>query len=192
MGLVRGYLATSLDGFIAGPHDEIAWLQEPRLSGLPLASGAWAARGADGLEFEDFLAGVGCIVMGRRTYEVVREMPGPWAYGDIPMLIVTSRPLDGAPPQVSRYDAGVEQAIERAEAVAGGRDVYVDGGQTVRAALDGGLLDHLVITVLPTALGRGVPLLAGLRDRVDFTVTEVRRWGPGLVQLHLTTRAGAV
>ena len=176
MGLVRGYLATSLDGFIAGPHDELAWLQEPRLNGLPLAAGAWAAREADGLEFDDFLAGVGCIVMGRRTYDVVRAMPGPWAYGETEMLIVTSRPLDDAPPQVSRADAGVEQAIERALAVAGDRDVYVDGGQTVRAALDGGLLDHLVITVLPTALGEGIPLFAGLESRADFTVQDVRRW----------------
>ena len=188
MGLVMGYLATSLDGFIAGPHDELAWLQEPRISGLPLAAGPWADRESDGLEFDEFLAGVGCVVMGRRTYDVVRAMPGPWAYGDKPMLIVTSRPLDEPPAHVDRADAGVEQAIRQAREVAGDLDVYVDGGQTVRAALDGGLLDRLVVTVLPTALGEGIPLFAGLRDRADFTVQDVRRWGPGFVQLHLTTQ----
>ena len=39
-----------------------------------------------------------------------------------------------------------------------------------------------------TALGEGIPLFAGLRDRADFTVQDVRRWGPGFVQLHLTTQ----
>lgn len=189
MGRVRAYLATSLDGFIAGPRDEIAWLEEPRASGLPLATGAWSARPADGLEFEEFLAGVGCIVMGRRTFDVVTAMPVSWPYGETPMLIVTSRPLPDAPPQVSAAAHGVPAAIAAAREVAGDRDVYVDGGRTVRAALDAGLLDHLVITMLPTALGAGIPLFAELERRADFTVEDVRRWGPGFVQLHLTTRS---
>src|SRR6187455_2183289 len=101
MSRVRGYLATSLDGLIAGPNDEVSWLEEPRASGLPLATAEWGQHEADGLEFDAFLAETGCIVMGRRTYDVVRAMGGAWPYGDTPMLIVTSRPLDDPRASVS-------------------------------------------------------------------------------------------
>lgn len=188
MTRIRGYLATSLDGFIAGVNDEVAWLEEPRASGLPLATGAWSATAPEGLEFADFLAEVGCIVMGRRTYDVVRGFGGEWQYGDTPMLIVTSRPLDDPRDSVRAATGGVEAAIASAREIAAGKDVYVDGGATLRAALDAGLLDHLVITMLPTALGDGIPLFAGLAHRAEFSIERIARWGPGFVQLHLSTR----
>jgi len=189
MGLVRGYLATSLDGFIADAEDEVAWLERPRDSGLPLAAPPWSDAPADGLEFDDFLADVGCIVMGRRTLEVVAEFPGPWAYGDTPMLVLTSHPLPAVPPSVTAFSGTIEEVVDEAQRIAGDRDVYVDGGKTIRAAIDAGLLDHLVVTMLPTALGAGIPLLAGLANRAEFTLERVARWGPGFVQMHLTTRA---
>jgi len=60
MGLVVGYLAMSLDGFIAGPEVELAWLEAPRGEvAPPFATGAWASTVPDGLEFDDFIARVG-------------------------------------------------------------------------------------------------------------------------------------
>ena len=189
MGRVRGYLATSLDGFIATADDEVAWLEEPRESDLPLAMGDWAKTTPDALEFGEFLANVGCIVMGRRTLEVVAAFESPWAYGDIPMLIMTSHALPVVPSTVRAVSGTIESVIGEARAVAGGKDIYVDGGITVRSAIDAGLLDHLVVTLLPTALGEGIPLLAGLQAPAEFAVEKVARWGPGLVQLHLNMRA---
>ena len=188
MTRIRGYLAMSLDGFIAGPNDELAWLQESRQSGLPLAAGEWAREDSGGLEFEDFLAQVGAIVMGRRTFDIVRGFPEPWAYGDTPMLIVTSSELPEGPGNVTAFHSGVAEAIDAARDLARGRDVYVDGGRTLRAALDARLLDHLVITVIPTALGAGIPLFAGLEQRAEFAIERVEKWGPGMVQIHLTAR----
>ncbi|MES1171327.1 MAG: dihydrofolate reductase family protein, partial [Actinomycetota bacterium] len=72
--------------------------------------------------------------------------------------------------------------------LAGDRDIYVDGGATIRAFLDARLLDHLVLTIQPTALGAGIPLFAGLTMPAEFAVEKVERWGPGFVQVHLTTR----
>jgi len=190
MGKVRGYLAMSLDGFIAGPHDELAWLEQARESGLPLATDEWAATRPEGLEFDDFLASIGCIVMGRRTYDVVEGFDGPWAYGDTPMLVATSRPLSPAHPTVEAIAGTVDQIIDRARDLAGERDVYVDGGHTIRSVHDAGLLDHLVLTIQPTALGAGVPLFAGLAMPAEFPVEKVQRWGPGFVQVQLTTRLG--
>ena len=188
MGRVRGYLAMSLDGFIAGANDEVGWLEEPRSSGLPFAKGEWALSDADGLEFDAFLEQVGCIVMGRRTYDVVRSFGGEWQYGETPMLVVTSTALEGGSPSVTAIHGGVPAAIDRAREIAGDADIYVDGGRTIRAALDAGLLDHLVITMLPTALGAGISLFAGLEHWAEFSVERVVPWGPGYIQIHLTTR----
>src|SRR4051794_27627716 len=124
---IRGYLAMSLDGFIAGPNDELAWLEGARESGLPIATGEWAATRPEGLEFDDFLSGVGCIVMGRRTYDVVESFGGEWPYGDTPMLVATSRPFTSARPSVEAIAGGPSVIIERARERAGDRDVYVDG-----------------------------------------------------------------
>lgn len=189
MGRVRGYLAMSLDGFIAGANDELGWLEGDRESQLPLATGKWAATRPEGLEFDEFLGDVGCIVMGRRTYDVVESFDGPWAYGGTPMLVATSRPLNSAHPTVQAASGDIESIIAKAHDVAGDADIYVDGGVTVRAVLDAGLLDHLVLTIQPTALGEGVPLFAGLQVPAEFSVEKVDRWGPGFVQLHLTTRS---
>ena len=191
MSLIRGYLAMSLDGFIAGPNDELGWLEGARGSGLPLAVGEWAATRPEGLEFDDFLASVGCIVMGRRTFDVVDSFEGPWAYGDTPMLVATSRPLASAHPTAEAATGDVRKIIARAKELAGERDVYVDGGNTIRAVLEAHLLDHLVLTIQPTALGAGIPLFAGLGVPAEFAVEKVERWGPGFVQVHLTTRGDA-
>lgn len=183
MSRVRVFIASSLDGFIAGPGDDIAWLEAPRPSWAPLASGAWAEKAANGLTFNDFFADVGAILMGRRTFDVVTSMPGPWVYGDVPLLVATGRPLDSDLRTVSSASAPIANLIAEAKTLAGDKDVYLDGGTLVRQALDAGLIDQLVVTMHPTVLGAGHALFAGTEHRHHITVTDVRRYGNGMVQL---------
>lgn len=187
MGLVRAYLAMSLDGFVAGEGDDLSWLEPRAEAAPPVAVAPWAETSADdALGFDQFLAGVGCILMGRRTYDIVDSF-ADWPYGDTPMLVATHRPLP-ARPRVSAAAADIEVLVASARATAGDRDVYVDGAAMVRAALAAGVLDHLVITVVPTALGGGIALLAGLPAPRELTVEKVARFGEGFVQLHLAAR----
>jgi dihydrofolate reductase len=58
--------------------------------------------------------------------------------------------------------------VAAARQAAGDRDVYLDGGALVRSALEAGLVDELTCTVVPVALGRGRPLLAGLAGRLEL------------------------
>lgn len=174
MGKVRVYIATSLDGFIAGPNDELDWLPNPSAdAALP-----------DGvLGFDAFMREIGAMVMGRRTFDVVREL-GPWFYGETPVLVPTHRPLEGGPPSVRAVTGDIGDVLDHALALAAGRDVYVDGGATIRAALDAGRVDDLVITVVPTLLGAGRPLFAGLTRRHALEVLSHRDYGGGMVQVH--------
>lgn len=74
--------------------------------------------------------------------------------------------------------------VSAAHAVAGDGDVYIDGGELIRQALQASLVDELTVTVIPIALGAGVPLFAGLKARRAF-VLEACTPGPGgAVQLR--------
>ncbi len=172
---VRVFIACSLDGFIASEGDGLDWL-----------SGHQPAEGFDedpeALSFEGFMAGVGAILMGRRTYDVIAAFDG-WAYGETPVLIPTHRPLEAERSTVRAVSGIVEELVEEAKRVAGDKDVYVDGGQLIRSAWDAGLIDDFVITVVPMVLGAGVPLFAGARQQ-KVTFHQTLRGPQGMVQLH--------
>jgi dihydrofolate reductase len=183
-GRVRVYIACSLDGFIADVHNRLDWLTAPRAERAPLASGNWAERAADALEYDDFMVDVGCILMGRRTYDVVRGF-GDWPYGDTPVIVATSRPLDRAPTTVTTASAPIKNLIAEAHLAAAGKDVYLDGGNLIRQALDADHIDQLIVTQVPTVLGRGHALFAGTDNPRELTITDTLKFAEGMVQLHL-------
>ena len=166
------FCAVSLDGCIAGPDDDLSWLPAPDPDG-------------DDGGFGAFLEHVGALLMGRRTFDVVSGFEGPWPYGERPVLVATNRPIERAPAQVHAAHGPIAALLEQARALAGPLDVYLDGGQLVRQALDADLVDVLTLTVVPVALGAGVPLFSGLSARRAFRRTAVRPLGNGMVQLEL-------
>ncbi len=174
-GRIRVYIATSLDGFIAGPNDELDWLGDPTPD-RELPEGV--------LGFEAFMREVGAMVMGRRTYDVVAAMQG-WFYGETPILVPTHRPLEAKVPTVRAVAGSIEEILDEALQVARGKDVYVDGGATVRAAIDAGRVDHMIVTVIPILLGRGRSLFDGLAVRHAMEIVSHRDYGRGALQLAL-------
>ncbi|WP_082100462.1 dihydrofolate reductase family protein [Demequina maris] len=184
MSRVRAYLAMSLDGFVAGPRDDLDWL-EPRAEGAPpVADEPWRDSDADALHFGDFLDRIGCIVMGRRTFDIATRFPD-WPYRDLPMLVPTHRPLETEHKSVRPTRGDITTVVEKAKGLAGRKDVYVDGATLVRDALEARVLDELVVTVVPTVLGKGVSLFGGLPRRAELTAEHVVRFGDGFVQIHL-------
>jgi dihydrofolate reductase len=174
-GRVRVYIAMSIDGFIAGPNDELDWLGDP-------SADATLPEGV--LGFEAFLAQIGCMVMGRRTWDVVSGFDG-WFYGELPILVPTSRPLQPGRATVRATSGPIDAVLDEALAIAAGKDVYVDGGHVVRAALDAGRVDELVITMAPVVLGAGLPLFAGVTRRHAMQLVSHRDYGRGMLQLVL-------
>lgn len=170
---VRVFIASSLDGFIAGPDDEIDWLD-----------------GFEGAEntFTPFFSEVGAVLLGRRTYDVVAGMEGPWNYGDTPVLVATTRPLESSHATVRAVGGSVGEMVAEARRVAGERDVYIDGGALIRSALDADLIDRITVTVIPIVLGEGIPLFAGAERRHALDLLESRPLGAGLVQLDYSPR----
>lgn len=181
---VRVYVASSLDGFIAGPDGDLSWLPGPSDS-EPGQAETGAARG-DGLSFEAFLGEVGAILMGRTTYDVVSGFGGPWPYGELPVLVATSRPLDGDhPASVRPVEGTIVELVASARHTAGAGDVYLDGGALIRQAADAGVLDEVIVTIVPIALGRGVPLFAGLQKRLALELVSHHRFAGRMLQVRM-------
>jgi dihydrofolate reductase len=172
---VRVFIGCSLDGFIAGPNDELDWLDLPK--------------GAEDT-FTPFMAGIGAMLMGRRTFDVVRGFVGEWPYGEVPVLVATRRALEGARATVRAVGGSVEEMVAEAKRSAGSKDVYLDGGTLIRQALDAGLVDEITVSILPIVLGRGIPLFAGAERRHQLVLRSCREIGGGMVQLVYETAEG--
>lgn len=181
-GRVRVYIASSLDGFIAGPGDDLSWL--PGADGEPVDE---AGRHAEAITYDAFLGEVGALLLGRRTWDVVSGFEG-WGYGDRPVLVATTRPLQPPRPTVRPVGGDVSALVQAARAAAGDGDVYLDGGALIRQALDAGLVDELVLTLVPVVLGEGHPLFAGAGRRHQLELVAQRPFGGGMTQLVLRPR----
>ncbi|PJJ55343.1 dihydrofolate reductase family protein [Compostimonas suwonensis] len=143
------YVASSLDGFIADPHDNLDWLLQ---------------FGFDDFQehYDRFLADVGALVMGAATYEfVLGEGPEAWTYGTMPVWVLTHRELPSVEGANIVFSAEPVETVHRdALAAAGGKNVWVMGGGDVAAQFaDRGLLDEIWLSVMPIVLGAGKPLL---------------------------------
>ena len=102
-GRLRVFIASSLDGFIAGPNDDISWPPPPDPAGTDAGFGA-------------FMSEVGCILMGRKTYEIASGFEGPWPYGETPVHVVTSRTFTPKAPTVSLVRGPIEALAAQARA----------------------------------------------------------------------------
>lgn len=130
-------------------------------------------------------AATGAVIMGRHLFDVI-DGPHGWSdergYGadqaaTPPFFVVTS-----SRPERVRLAAthdftfvldGPVAAVELARAAAGERDVYVMGGaQVVRACLEAGVVDELLLHLSPLVLGGGTPLFEGASRR-QLTQREV-------------------
>lgn len=143
---ISAFLALSLDGFIAGEGDDLAWLAP--FSGDSQEETGYAA----------LMASVDALLMGRNTYDVVRAFP-EWPYGDKPVIVLTHRPAEPGVNVAFRQGALVQVLDELWQE--GARHLYLDGGIMVRQGLQAGLVDELTLFWVPVTLGAGVPLFAG-------------------------------
>ncbi|MEU0487952.1 MULTISPECIES: dihydrofolate reductase family protein [Nocardiopsis] len=167
--------ATSLDGFLATEDHSLEWLFAAEAEGVAQGESAES-------EVEEFMKGVGAVLMGATTYEWVHRHEGDkdWAY-DMPSWVLTHRelpPFKGANDiRFAAADSDDELRALHAKVVesAGGKDLWLLGGGRIAADLARlGLLDEVIVSIAPVTLGSGAPLLAG---RVDLRPLDVHRTG---------------
>jgi dihydrofolate reductase len=167
------YAATSIDGFLADDEHGIEWLLQ-----------------FDFAEFQErydaFYAGIGAILMGARSYEfILTQGDDAWAYGDTPCWVATHGEHAVPPGADVRFVEGdVRQMHAAAIASAGGRHVWLLGGGDLAAQLSThGLIDDLVVTVVPVLLGSGKRLHPGVAITTPLYLVSTHRFASGAVEL---------
>ena len=165
------FCGTSVDGFIARRDGGLDFLPE-----TPEPHG-----------YEEFVASVDTIVIGRKTYETVLGFD-QWFYGDKRVVVLSSGPI--AQPKGGRVEhmSGEPAEIVARLAATGAAHVYLDGGITIQRFLRAGLVDRLVVTRVPVLLGEGIPLFGALPHDVLLRHVGTRSYPSGLVQSEYEVR----
>ena len=156
--------AMSLDGFIAGPGDAQDWIFDFMTNDAPWQKEAAAATGA--------------MLVGRRTVEVGERMEAVNARGaesrdegypfNGPTFVLTHRPPDPPDPDVIYLTGDIGEAVGTALDAAGGKDLQILGADVAGQCLRRGLVDEILVCVLPVLLGDGIRFSAPGLARIDL------------------------
>jgi dihydrofolate reductase len=169
MRRIRYAVATSLDGYIAGPNGEADWIiMDPEIDFAPF----WK-------QFDTFL-------IGRRTFEVMTR--GKKKAGGTPGMktFVFSRTLQQRDyPKVTIVAEKAEQTVASLREESG-KDIWLfGGGELFRSLLEAGLVDAVEVAVVPVLLGAGIPLLPPPAKQAKLKLTAHKVYGKtGIVSLE--------
>jgi dihydrofolate reductase len=154
--------AMSLDGFIAGPGDAMDWIFD------------FMAPDA----FPEIAAATGAFLSGRRTYEVGKRMnagkEGGFASGEEsypgsgPEFVLTHVPPELPDPTVTVLTGDIGDAVATALDAAGGKNLEILGADVASQCLQRGLVDEILVYVLPVLLGDGVRFSSPDLGRIDL------------------------
>jgi dihydrofolate reductase len=162
------FIATSLDGFIARQDGALDWLP---------------ADGGEPHGYNEFMATVDAIVIGRKTFETVLTFDA-WPYGKKQVVVLTSRPSALVVPDEAVCDvmtATPHDVVTRL-GERGMKHLYIDGGVTIQRFLEAGLIQRVIITRIPVLLGTGIPLFGSLSHDIRLEHVATRSYPSGLVQ----------
>jgi dihydrofolate reductase len=166
---VRGFIAMSLDGFIADAGGGVDWLKP--FEAVDYGYGA-------------FISTISTVVLGRSTYDQIASFGAAWPYEGKRGIVVTSRPLSHSHPGVQSWSEGVEGLAAHLRATDQG-DAWVVGGAKLQAAFIAlGALDRLDLFVIPVLLGDGVPLFPKMQGQPrGLVLRSADTLGLGMVRL---------
>lgn len=165
--LFRAYLALTIDGFIARRDGGIDWLD-------PYDPNAYG--------YDEFLAGIGTIVMGRDTYDIVRRH-ATWPYAGKRCIIVTRKVLTDLPPETETWPPDFQALVADLGQATGGDIWLLGGGQLIAGFRAAGGLDRLELGYIPVLLGDGIPMFPGIADQRHLKLLEHRAWPDSTVLL---------
>jgi dihydrofolate reductase len=165
LGKVVVNRAMSVDGFIAGPDHAMDWISEYVK--------------AD--SFPEVMAETGAMLVGRGTHEVAKRMPrgdDDADYEGGPVFVLTHRPPEEPDPGVTFLSCDLAEAVATARAVAGGKNLEILGADLASQCLQRGLVDEVLVYVVPVLLGDGVRFSTSGLGRIDLEPFSNTQSGP--------------
>ena len=172
MRRLRYQVATSLDGYIAGPNGEFDWI----------------AMDPD-IDFAALFAQFDTAVMGRKTFLATLQQGGSGAMPGLDVVVFsrTLRPADY--PAVSVVNNDPAESVRSLKAKPG-KDIWLfGGGELFRTLLEAGLVDTVEPAVVPVLLGAGIPMLPSPASRTELSLSGHRLYPKsGIVLLEYTVK----
>lgn len=169
---VTVFIATSLDGYIAQPNDDLSFLKIVEQEG-------------EDYGYAEFTATIDTFILGRKTYDWVKREIGTTHYdnGDRDVYVITRSER----PNVGRtifYSGSLVELIDDLKSKEG-KGIYCDGGaEVVTELLKNDLIDELIISIIPILLGDGTRLFKDGRPEQRLELVSTKQFEKGLVQLH--------
>jgi dihydrofolate reductase len=162
------FIGTSVDGFIARRNGAFDFLPEG---------------GGEPHGYDEFIASVDALVIGRKTFETVLAFE-EWPYGKKRVVVLSRGKLDFSNVRggVVEHMSGEPTDIVAKLEASGAQHVYLDGGVTIQRFLRAGLVDRMTITRVPVLIGDGIPLFAELGRDVKLRHVATQAYGSGLVK----------
>lgn len=163
LGKVVVNRSMSLDGFIAGPDHAMDWVMEY----------------AGEYSYSEVMQATGAMLVGRVTYEVGKRMSGGDAeYEGGPVFVLTHRPPDEPEHGATFLTGDLAEAVATARAAAGGKNLEILGADLASQCLQRGLVDEVLVYVLPVLLGDGVRFSTSGLGRIDLEPVGSTQSGP--------------
>jgi dihydrofolate reductase len=167
------YIAASVDGFIARPDGDIEWLHKSE----------YASPDTLNLSYDEFIATVDSLIMGRKSFEKVLSF-SVWPYENVPVVVLSNQKVD-IPERLRgkvKVDGGDPIDIVSRLETAGNKHLYIDGGATIQRFIQSGLITDITITQIPVLLGDGIPLFGSINLEIPLKHIETASSSNGFVQ----------
>jgi len=166
------FIATSLDGYIAKPNDDLSFLKLVEKEG-------------EDYGYAKFTDTIDTLIIGRRTYDYVLKEIGPSHYDngqrDVYVITRTERPKVG---RTTFYTGSLTDLVKQLKSEYG-KNIYCDGGaEVINELLRNNLIDEFIISVVPVLLGNGTRLFKDGRPEQLLEFVTVKTFDTGLTQLH--------
>lgn len=163
------YIASSLDGYIAKPNDDLSFLSIVQQEGQDYG-------------YADFISNVDTVILGRKTYDWIMKHVPEFSHADKKTFVITrtSKPTIGL---TEFYTGNLKELITRLKGETG-KNIFIDGGaEIVNELLKEKLIDTFYIAIIPILLGDGVRLFKNGIPEQKLILLTTKQYETGLVQL---------
>lgn len=165
------YVAASLDSYIARPDGNVDWLNDPELQ-LP----------GEDYGYQDFYGSIDTTLMGHRTYRAILGFDVPFPYPDKTNYVFSRSATKAKSGDVTFISGDVSAFVHTLKEMPG-RDIWlIGGGQINTLLLERGLIDRMILTLIPLLLGQGIPLFHGKAVETAFRPVSGHYFDNGVVQ----------
>ncbi len=166
------FIATSLDGYIAKPNDDLSFLKLVEKEG-------------EDYGYEQFTETIDTLIIGRKTYDYVIKEIGSSHYDngqrDVYVITRTQRPSVG---RTTFYTGSLTDLVKQLKSE-NGKNIYCDGGaEVINELLKNDLIDEFIISIIPVLLGNGTRLFKDGRPEQLLEFVTAKTFDTGLIQLH--------